>query len=155
MSNIIKQDNSGNAPVYSLQRQIDNLFSDFLRDFDVNIPTRSGLVKTFQPKVNIAEDDKAYYIDAELAGVKKDHIKLEYHDDKTLTISAEKHEESKESRKNYHRIESSYGSFFRSFYLPDNVDNKSISAEMKDGILKLVLPKTTKSESKANLINIK
>ncbi len=155
MSNIVKQDNAGSAPVQSLQKQIDSLFSDFLRDFDIGLPNKSGLVKTFQPRVNISEDDTAYYVDAELAGVKKDHVKLEYHDDKTLTISAEKHEENKEHRKNYHRIESSYGSFFRSFYLPDNIDNKSISAEMKDGVLKVVLPKTTKSESSANLITIK
>ena len=51
MSNIIKQDNSGTAPVQSLQKQIDGLFSDFLRDFDISFPSRSGLVKTFQPNM--------------------------------------------------------------------------------------------------------
>lgn len=155
MSNILKQDTKNTAPVHSLQKEIDGLFSNFFRDFDVGVPTSSGLIKTFQPRVNIAEDEKSYYIDAELAGVKKEDVKLEYHDDKTLTISAEKREENKESGKNYHRVESSYGSFFRSFYLPDNVDTKTINAEMKDGVLRVVLPKSVKTESKGNQIAIK
>lgn len=155
MSNLLKKENYQTPSLQSLQKQVDGLFSNFLRDFDVSFPSTSGLVKTFQPRVNIAEDEKAYYVDAELAGVKKEDIKLEYHDDKTLTISAEKKEENREEKKNYHRVESSYGSFFRSFLLPDNVDTKSINAEMKDGVLKVVLPKTTKPEAKANQISIK
>ncbi len=155
MSNLYKKENYQTPSVQSLQKQVDGLFNNFLHDFDIGFPSASGLVKTFQPRVNIAEDDKAYYIDAELAGVKKEDVKLEYHDDKTLTISAEKKSEIHEDKKNYHRVESSYGSFFRSFLLPDNVDTKSIDAEMKDGVLKVVLTKTTKPEVKANQIIIK
>ncbi len=123
MSNSEKQDNKdnkGDTLFQSLRKKIDNLFSDFLPDQDISPSNKSGTAKNFQPQVNISEDDEAYYLDAKLSGVKKENIKLDYHDDKTLTIS---------------------------FCLPDSVDKKSITAEIKDGVLKVVLKKAAKSES--------
>lgn len=156
MSSLIKRDQS----VGSLQRRVNDLFDNFFNnDFDLSFPRNFGkefnLINTLQPKVNISEDDKNYYVEAELAGLKKENVKLNCSEDGVLSISAEKREESREEKKNYHCVECSCGSFFRSFALPGNVDRKAIGAEMKDGMLKISLPKGAKEASKATEITIK
>lgn len=105
-------------------------------------------VADWSPLVDITEDDKEYLVKAEIPDMKKEEIKLNVHDD-VLTISGERKYEKEEKGKKYHRIERAYGSFVRSFTLPEDADGTKISAEYKDGVLKVHLPKSEKAKPKA------
>ncbi|OGW64469.1 MAG: heat-shock protein Hsp20 [Nitrospirae bacterium RIFCSPLOWO2_02_FULL_62_14] len=100
------------------------------------------------PTVDIAETDAEYQIKAELPEVKKEDVKVTVEDGE-LTISGERRHETEEKGKKYHRVERSYGSFVRSFTLPDHVDDAKVKAEYKDGVLHLHLPKSEKAKPKA------
>ena len=100
------------------------------------------------PTVDIAETDAEYQIKAELPEVKKEDVKVTV-EDGVLTISGERRHETEEKGKKYHRVERSYGSFVRSFTLPDHVDDPKVKAEYKAGVLHLYLPKSEKAKPKA------
>ena len=104
-------------------------------------------VAEWAPLVDIVEDDKNYVIKAELPGIKKEEIKVGVQDD-VLTISGQRHYEKEEKDKKFHRIERAYGSFMRSFTIPEDSDGEKVSAEFKDGILIVHLPKTEKVKPK-------
>ena len=104
-------------------------------------------VAEWAPLVDIVEDDKDYVIKAELPGLKKEEIKVGVQDD-VLTISGERKYEKEEKDKKFHRIERAYGSFMRSFTIPEDSDGEKVSAEFKDGILRVHLPKTEKVKPK-------
>jgi len=104
-------------------------------------------VAEWAPIVDIVEDDQQYLIQAEIPGVKKEEIKVGVQDD-VLTISGQRHSEKEEKNKKFHRIERAYGSFARSFTIPEDSDGEKVSAEFKDGILKVVLPKTERVKPK-------
>lgn len=110
-------------------------------------------VAEWSPLVDIAEDDKEYLIKAELPEVKKDQIKLTVHNG-VMTISGERSYEKEEKGKKFHRVERTYGSFTRSFTIPDDADAAKISAESKDGVLWVHLPKTAKPVSKSVEIKV-
>ena len=93
------------------------------------------------PSVDIVETEKEYTIKAELPEVKKEDVKVSV-EDHTLTILGERKQEKEEKGKKFHRIERSYGCFERSFNLPDDADEKKISAEFKDGVLNVHLAKS-------------
>jgi HSP20 family protein len=105
-------------------------------------------VADWMPTVDISETDAEYLIKAELPEVKKEDVKLTVHDN-VLTITGERKYEKEEKGKKYHRVERSYGSFVRSFTLPESVDEANVKAEYKDGVLSLHLPKTEKVKPKA------
>ena len=104
-------------------------------------------VAEWSPLVDISEDDKEYLIKAELPEVKKEQIKLTVHNG-VMTISGERSYEKEEQGKKFHRVERTYGSFTRSFTIPDDADATRISAESKDGVLLVHLPKTAKPTTK-------
>jgi HSP20 family protein len=105
-------------------------------------------VAEWVPLVDIVEDEKEYLIKAELPEVKKEDVKVTVEDD-VLTITGERKYEKEEKGKKYHRVERAYGSFERSFTLPEDADGSKVSAEFKDGILKVRLPKSEKAKPKA------
>jgi HSP20 family protein len=105
-------------------------------------------VAEWSPLVDITEDDKEYLIKAELPEMKKEEIKISVHED-VLSISGERKYEKEEKGKKYHRVERAYGSFVRSFTLPEDADASKINAEYKEGVLKLHLPKSEKAKPKA------
>ncbi|MBM4126715.1 MAG: Hsp20/alpha crystallin family protein [Nitrospira sp.] len=100
------------------------------------------------PTVDISETDGEYLIKAELPEVKKEDVKVTV-EDGVLTLQGARHQEKEEKGKKYHRVERSYGSFVRSFTLPESVDEGGVKAEYKDGVLNLHLPKTEKVKPKA------
>jgi HSP20 family protein len=100
------------------------------------------------PSVDVSETDKAYVIKAEIPEVKKEDVKVTI-DDGMLTIQGERKMEKEEKGKKFHRIERSYGSFVRSFRLPDGVDESKTKAEFKDGMIYVTLPKSEKAKTKA------
>ena len=105
-------------------------------------------VAEWSPVVDITEDEKSYLIKAELPEVKKEDVKVTV-ENGVLTITGERKFEKEEKDKKYHRIERSYGNFLRSFTLPDLADGSKVTAEFKDGVLKVRLPKSEKAKPKA------
>ena len=107
------------------------------------------------PAVNISENDKCYHVEVVAPGFKKEDFKVKVDDD-ILTISAETKNETTEEGKNkeYTRREYSSSSFTRSFQLPDNVKDESITATYQDGILKLEMPKSEQQQKATKEISI-
>lgn len=105
-------------------------------------------VAEWSPLVDIEESEKEYLLKAELPEVKKEDVRLSIQDD-VLTISGERKAEKEEKGKKYHRVERCYGSFMRSFTLPEDADGTKVTAEYKDGVLHVHLPKSEKAKPKA------
>jgi HSP20 family protein len=114
-----------------------------------------GTFVTFDwaPSVDIAETPEAFEIKAELPDVKKEDVKVTVEEGQ-LRISGERKQEREEKGKKFHRVERSYGSFMRSFSLPENVDDTKLTAEYKDGMLNVRLPKTEKAKPKAIAVKV-
>lgn len=125
------------APKYSI-RNFDDFFSNFNRSI-ANRPAQEGMLSSdWVPSVDIIENEQNFMIKAELPEVEKENVKVSI-DQNILTISGERKSEIKDQKE--HRIERSYGSFTRSFSLPDNIDDTEIKAESKNGMLYLTIPK--------------
>lgn len=110
-------------------------------------------VADWMPSVDISETDTAYLIKAEIPGVKKEDVKVTIQDG-MLTIQGERKQEKEEKSKKFHRIERSYGSFMRSFRVPDDADESAVKAEFKDGMLNVTLAKSEKSKNKAINVSV-
>ncbi len=105
-------------------------------------------VADWMPSVDISETDAAYLVKGEIPGVKKEDVKVTIQDS-MLTIQGERKQEKEEKGKKFHRVECSYGSFVRSFRIPDDADESAVKAEFKDGMLNVTLPKSTKVKTKS------
>ncbi len=116
---------------------------------------QAGRGGSFIPRIDIHEDKEAIRVDVELAGIPKEKINIEHHDD-LLTISGEneikRDEEDKD--KKWHRVERRYGSFKRQIMLPQGIDHAAISASHKDGLLSVTIPKPKEQEKKTSKIAI-
>jgi HSP20 family protein len=93
------------------------------------------------PLVDVSEDEKEFLIKAELPEMKKEDVRVTV-EDGALRIAGERKMEKEEKSKRYHRIERSYGSFERSFTLPEGTKPEGLSADYKDGVLRVHLPKS-------------
>jgi HSP20 family protein len=121
---------------------------DFRRGFDLlnsmldefNIDNNTELKNDFSPAINTREGEYAYHIEVDLPGMKKDDINIQV-EDNTLVISGERKMKEEMKEENYYKIESSFGSFSRSFSLPEEADIENIHAESTDGVLEVVVPK--------------
>jgi len=124
----------------SLPRELNRFFNDF--GFDV-----WNTDPVWSPAVDITETKDGYEVKAEIPGMKKDDIKINYEDD-MLTLSGERNYENEKRDKNYHRIERCYGKFQRSFYIPNHVKADAIKANYKDGVLTVNIPKSEEAKPK-------
>jgi len=147
-------------PFQALRNEIDQIFDDFGSGF-WNRPFRSlarlerALSKSISsPAVDVAENDKAYEITAELPGLDEKNIDIKL-DKGGLTIKGEKREETEEKKKDYYVSERRYGAFERYFALPDGINADKIEATFKNGVLKVLLPKTEEAQKPAKTINVK
>jgi HSP20 family protein len=125
-----------------MQRLTDQMFRAW------GAPERQG----FAPAVDIYEDDDAITVKAEVPGVRPEDVRIDV-ENNVLTISGERKLEREEKREGYHRIESSYGSFSRSFALPESVDPNKVDAEIDQGILNVRIEK--KAEIAPKRIQVK
>jgi HSP20 family protein len=105
------------------------------------------------PSADISETDTAYVIKAEIPGVNKEDVKVTL-ENGMLTIQGERKMEKEEKGKKFHRIERSYGSFMRSFRVPDDADESAVKAEFKDGVLNVTLTKSAKAKPKAINVSV-
>ena len=110
-------------------------------------------VVDFRPKVNTRETEDAYHIEVELPGVKKSDVDISV-DGNVLTISGERNVKEEFKDEDYHRVESRYGLFSRSFTLPEKVDIENIEAEFVNGVLEIAIPKL-KVDNSSKKIEIK
>lgn len=151
-------------PFESLRRDIERLFDDFSPAswraplarsmFDVEPFWRGERSWAKVPAVDVVEKDKAYEITAELPGMDGSNIDVKYADG-VLTIKGEKKEETEEKKKDYYMSERRYGSFQRSFGVPDGVDADKIDAQFKNGVLAVMLPKSPEAQKKEKSIAVK
>jgi len=124
-------------------------FSSLLDKFFNDSMTKSGM-SSFVPKVDVIENDKAFELHVEVPGMEKEDFKIELNDG-SLTVSGERKFKSEQKEKNFHSVETRYGSFSRSFVIPDNVEANKIDAKYKNGILELTLPKDEKKALKTSI----
>jgi HSP20 family protein len=112
-----------------------------------------GKKPQWAPSADISETDKEYMIRAELPAVKKEDVQVTL-DDGVITIKGERKQSKDDKNEKFHRVESFYGSFERSFSLPDNVNPDAIRCESKDGVLSVHIPKSEVSKQKPKQIAV-
>jgi HSP20 family protein len=151
-------------PFETLRREVDRLFEDFGSDFwrapfrrsafDIEPIWRREWTFGVTPAVDIVEKDNAYEVTADLPGMDEKNIEVNVANG-TLTIKGEKQEEKEEKKKNYYLQERRFGSFQRSFRVPEGVDANKIDAQFKKGVLTVTMPKTAEAQKPAKKIEIK
>lgn len=141
---------------YNPYREIDELFSKYLTNFNRPSLGNQELIASgdWAPRVDIAETDLDFTIKVEAPEIKREDIKITI-DNGVLNIRGERKRKEEDKSVKYHRIERHYGSFVRSFSLPDNVTEEKIEAGFKDGVLTIRLPKTEKSKPKQIEVTVK
>jgi HSP20 family protein len=126
-------------------------FSNLIDRFFSESAARSGgSAYSFVPRVDIFEEENAFEIHVAVAGMKKDDFKIDLNDN-YLTISGERKFSKEKKENNYRLIETQYGTFSRSFTLPENVDASKINAKYNDGILEITIPKDEKKALKQTI----
>jgi HSP20 family protein len=146
-------------PFAELREQIDRLFSGFFGNFldpfgRPSQPTAPFFGTSAQtPSIDVKELADGYEIAAEMPGMDEKDIELTVRDG-VLTLRGEKRYEKKEEKENLFLAERSYGTFVRSFRLPDNVDPERVSARFEKGVLKVLLPKAPEKEAATKKIEI-
>jgi HSP20 family protein len=130
--------------------ELEGMLDSYLRAVGLPRAGSQEVIATgdWTPRVDIAETDKAFEIKAEIPDVNKEDVKVTVHNG-VLTVQGERKLEKEEKGKKFHRVERYYGSFTRSFTLPDNVDETKISASFKDGVLNLQIQKTQETKPKS------
>ena len=136
-------------------REMDEAQNRFNPFFLAGFPNRMGsgeihslMVADWSPEVDISQDDHEYLLKADLPEMKKDDVRVTV-EDGILNVSGERKSEKEDQKRKFHRIERSFGNFRRSFTLPEDADSTKVTAEFRDGVLKVHLPTTTKARSKA------
>lgn len=150
------------SPFENLRREIDRLFEDF-RPFGWHLPASSradadkpaaGRSWIVNPAFDVVEKDAEYRITAELPGLSEDDVEIKLNNN-LLTIKGEKTESEETEEKDYYLSERRFGSFQRSFRVPDGVDTEQIAADFAKGVLTIRLPKTTEGRQAEKKIPVK
>jgi len=135
-----------NAQLREFRRGFD-ILNSMLEEFtSTNTP---AFQTDFNPNVNTREGEFAYHIEVDLPGMSKDDIDIQI-EDNNLIISGERKIKEELKEENYYKIESSYGTFKRSFSLPEDADIENIHASSTDGVLEVVIPKLKKEKEQKN-----
>lgn len=138
-----------------LEREFNRMFNSFGNRF--GLTKKDGKDDEYEnavwvPLTDVAEDNDNYYLKADLPGIKKEDVKISYSDG-SLSISGERSQEKETKDKKFHRIERSYGKYYRSFSIPNEIKEDKIKAEFTDGQLNITIPKA--EEVKPKEISIK
>ncbi|CDX53225.1 Hsp20/alpha crystallin family protein [Mesorhizobium sp. M2C.T.Ca.TU.002.02.1.1] len=152
------------TPFESLRREVDRLFDDF-HPFDFRLPSSRSFfgrhLPAFHdaawpvaPAMDLVEKANGFEITAELPGIDEKNVDIKLANN-VLTIKGEKNEEKEEKEKDYYLSERRYGSFQRSFQLPDGVDADKIDASFAKGVLTVKLPKTAEARKAEKKITVK
>ena len=151
-------------PFESFRREVDRLFDDFSSGiwrspfgrsvFDIEPFRRSETAFGSVPAVDITQTDKGYEITAELPGMEDKDIEVKLANG-VLTLRGEKRAEKEEKNKDYYVRERSFGSFERSFQVPEDVDADKVNASFKKGVLTVMLPKSAQAQKAEKKIEVK
>ncbi|MBU1099744.1 MAG: Hsp20/alpha crystallin family protein [Bacteroidetes bacterium] len=133
--------------VRNIERELNRVWNGVFNRFGNEESNDEYENAVWSPLTDIAEDDNNYFVHADLPGVEKKDLKLEYIDGQ-LTISGERKNESEEKGKTFHRVERSFGRYFRSFRVPEKVVVEKIEANFKDGQLTITIPKAEDAKPK-------
>ncbi len=126
-------------------------FSNLIdRFFNESLSRQGGSAYSFVPKVDIVENEKSFELQIAVPGMNKEDFKIDLNDN-FLTISGERKFTKERSENHFRSIETQYGSFSRSFSMPENVDATKITAQYNNGILELVIPKDEKKVLKTTI----
>jgi HSP20 family protein len=125
----------------SIQERVNRLFDDVMEKEGSEVTFK----KTWSPLVDICEAGDEFIVKAELPEVRQEDIEIKV-EDNVLIIKGERKFQRDNLRDSFHRVERKYGFFKRSFLLPSSVDQESIKANLKDGVLRVVLPKKGESD---------
>jgi HSP20 family protein len=128
-----------------------NRLNQFLGGFPNRLgsgETHSLTVVDWSPDVDISQDDREYLLKADLPEMKKEDVKVTV-EDGILCVSGERKSEKEDQKRKFHRVERSFGNFRRSFTLPEDTDSTKVTADFRDGVLKVHLPTTTIAKTKA------
>ncbi len=135
--------------VLSLREAMNQLFEESV----IPAPSLSRDKTGFVPALDLSETPESYIVDAALPGVKADDVNITV-ENNVLTISGELHQEEETKERNFHRIERRFGSFQRSITLPNTVKADAIVASMKDGVLRLDIPKAEEVKPRRITVNV-
>lgn len=123
-----------------LQREVDDLFDEFFGGDDGD----QGTSAVWSPRTDLSETDGAYHLRLDLPGLSKDEIDINLQNN-TLTVRGERESTQTAEEEEYVRVERAFGTFHRTFTLPEAVDAESIEAVYEDGVLTITVPKTETS----------
>jgi HSP20 family protein len=118
-----------------------------------NDEIHSMAVADWSPEVDISEDDQGYLLKADLPEMKKDDVRVTV-EDGILCVSGERKNEKEDQKKKFHRIELSFGTFRRSFTLHEDADSTKVTADLRDGVLRVHLPTARVAKSKATQVKV-
>lgn len=141
-------------PFFALQREINEMFDDFFRGFDLAPFGETRWAREFVPSVDVREDEKEVIVKAELPGMDEKDIDVSLADD-ILTIKGEKKEEKEDKGKDFYRREIRCGAFNRAIQLPSGLDTDKAEARFKNGVLTITLPKLEEAKEQRKKIAIK
>lgn len=131
---------------WRMYNRMNRIFDDF---FAPALGTNDELaVRNWNPTADVYEEDTHYVIKAELPGIDKKDIHIDF-ENNILVLKGERTEDKELKEENYYRKEMAYGKFQRSFALPEGVDADTIKADYKDGVLKITIPKPATKQPKA------
>ena len=133
----------------AMQNQFNSLFEPFGR---LGLGQEDWLPSTWVPAVDIEESGDTLFVRAEVPGLKPEDIDIRF-ENGVLTIRGERRFENQGGDRNFHRVERAYGSFTRSFTLPSSVDADRVSANYRDGVLELTMPKRDEAKPRRIQIN--
>ena len=140
-----------NDTFMKLHEDMNKLFDNFFTNTGLERSMNSGFA--WSPSVDVKETESSIEVSAELPGLGEDDIEVSLDND-SLVLRGEKREEREENTEGFHRVERSYGSFYRRIPVPAAVDEEKIEAKFEKGVLKVMLPKTEKAVEKSNKIKL-
>lgn len=152
----------GLEPMFGdLQHMMNTLFEDFYRGNEgwglmPRMTNAMAATPNFMPRLDVSEDERCVYVATEIPGMTEKDIELTL-TGTTLTIKGEKKSEKKEedTKRNWHRVERTWGQFLRQVELPCEVEHDKIEAMYKDGVLNVTLPKSRAAQQSAKKISVK
>lgn len=146
-----------NEPFFNFQKEMNQLMENFFSDSWNRWPETSEEMKNLSqwtPRVDVSETEKEYKVTAELPGLSEKDIDVSFQEN-TLFIKGEKKFEKKEGNENFHRLECSYGSFYRAIPFATQINEDQIAADYDKGVLTIKLGKSEETVSKTRKINVK
>jgi HSP20 family protein len=141
-------------PVLALHREMNRMFDDFFRGFDLSPFDGGRNWGVFTPSIDVREDEKEVTVKAELPGMDEKEIEVSLADG-ALTIKGEKKAENEDKGKDYWHRESSYGAFHREIRLPEGLNTEKVDARFKNGVLTVTLARKEEAKAKEKRIDIK